>query len=45
MKKITILLETESENERIEGDLTNHLLKDSLQDKSRLKEITIEDIE
>ena len=45
MKKITILLETDSDDKRITSDLKNHLEKESLQDKSRLKSIKIEDVE
>ena len=45
MKKITILLETDSDEKRIMADLKNHLEKESLQDASKLKSIEIEDVE
>lgn len=45
MKKITIILETDSEEKRIMADLKNHLEKESLKDALKLKSIEIEEIE
>ena len=44
-KKIIIILETESNNERISNDLRNYLEKESLQDPKRIKSIEVIDEE
>lgn len=45
MKKITIILDTESDDMRIIADLKHHIETESLQDKSKLKIIKVEDVE
>ncbi|KKM14391.1 hypothetical protein LCGC14_1706560 [marine sediment metagenome] len=45
MKKITITLDTESDDKRIIADLKHHLEKESMQDPSNIKSIKVEDVE
>ena len=45
MKKITITLDTESDDKRLEYDLRRYLEKESMQDPSSIKSIKVEDVE